>query len=158
MPNYLYRQIGEFDETIQWQCLSCKIQYYSGLDEVFKFCPYCGTEYKKLWTKQNPRYYYGLKWKQHFPAIQFFHLKITTQKLASGGLFYAVNLDKPIIEWSLCGTIFPEEFLGMARRNQLTFVQTFQSTLGGIKKNYKPEHLKMIIQRWDGTKKEKMLW
>lgn len=132
------------------QCLTCKKFFPADPNQVYKYCPACGVELKKEFTKCNPRYSRNL-FRQHFPFVEIWCLQ-NTYTIESGffsSLKSMFNVDppKPKQEWKKYGYAYMA-FNGFGfRKNLLSKINTASKTVDS------PSKIKLIIKTWDGHEK-----
>ena len=134
------------------ECLSCKngFDFAGGMD--YKFCPNCGMELKKEFTKKNKRWSYCNANKRPFPTIQFEYLETITHERNLNNFSFFDKYEpllKPKYQWKSGG------WPGYGFLLNPQYSKLLDRHIEHILRNYtnNPAEIRFTIKRYDGTEK-----
>lgn len=149
-PNHMWRMAFVDYEGSTAQCLTCKEFFPADYNKIYKYCPCCGTELKKEFTKRNPRWY-NLRFPQHFPTVEIWRLVDKYPDTGYGFFSSIKNMfeveTKPTPEWQEYNRSYMH-FNGFSfRKNLLQQINSVSKTVDS------PSKIKIVIKTWDGHEK-----
>ncbi len=125
-PKGSYRFIQSWDETDEWQCLSCYKHYHnSNKDPTYIYCPRCGTKLEYFAQKRSQKYV--RQFKQYFPTVEVY----TEKCLLSMNLILLYDTGR--YSW-------PRTSLIRDIKKYVVY--------------YGKDKIRIFVKRWNGIKKE----
>jgi hypothetical protein len=138
----MYAFVQHFDSWAEFKCFNCQEKFANVEEYKTNYCPSCGHKLDKFFNKVNPRWGGKLpKWRYNYPLLEIWvngkeiNKPYNTNFRAPGPVELFTRCNEA---YSSCGRI--------------GHWQSFAEALKHLIGNRKPD--KIVINRWDGTKKE----
>jgi hypothetical protein len=144
-PNHMWRMAFVDYEGSTAQCLTCKDYFPASYNSVYKYCPSCGIELKKEFTKKNKRWGW-FPFKRHFPVIECWCL-VDRYIEEDTGFFLFRKKEKLTQVWEQRGSVLIA-FNGFAfRKNLLQLVNANSKVVDS------PTKMKLVVKYWDNKER-----